>query len=99
MVSRVSRAITIYTLSHFAGKTENGKAAFGGFDHLLPVAARGATKPVAPVRRREHTLSVFTKTPPHPAFAGMTSRSNIRRYHDHRTPQSPDHVARARARE
>jgi hypothetical protein len=24
------------------------------FDHSLPVAARGATKPVAPVRRREH---------------------------------------------
>jgi hypothetical protein len=43
------------------------------FDPSLPVAARGATKFVAPVRRREHTLSVFTKTPPYPAFAGMTS--------------------------
>jgi hypothetical protein len=30
-------------------------------------------KSVAPVRRREHTLSMFTKTPPHPAFAGMTA--------------------------
>jgi hypothetical protein len=39
----------------------------------VPVAARGATKFVAPVWRREHTLSVFAKTPPHPAYAGMTT--------------------------
>ena len=30
------------------------------------LSTQGATKPVAPVRRREHTLSVFTKSPPHP---------------------------------
>ena len=37
------------------------------------VAAQGATNFVAPVQRRECTLSTFAKTPPHPAFAGMTA--------------------------
>jgi hypothetical protein len=38
MVSRVLCAITTYTLGlgPFVGTTENGKAAFGGFNHLLP---------------------------------------------------------------
>jgi hypothetical protein len=33
---------------------------------LSKVRARGATKFVAPVRRREQTLSLFATTPPHP---------------------------------
>src|SRR3989344_128122 len=40
--------------------------------YVIPVAVRGATKIVAPVRRHEHTLSVFVNPPPHPASAGMT---------------------------
>src|SRR5581483_6330974 len=36
----------------------------------LPIPARGAQKPRAPVRRREHTLSVFAKTPAHPPLRG-----------------------------
>jgi len=36
------------------------------FSGFILIAARGATKPVAPVQRHEHTLSVFVKTPPHP---------------------------------
>jgi hypothetical protein len=33
---------------------------------LSKVRTRGATEFVAPVRRREHTLSMFATTPPHP---------------------------------
>jgi hypothetical protein len=33
---------------------------------LSKVRARGATQFVAPVRRREQTLSLFATTPPHP---------------------------------
>ena len=33
---------------------------------LAKVRARGATEFVAPVRRREQTLSLFATTPPHP---------------------------------
>jgi hypothetical protein len=51
----------------------HGIARFARDDINSTVAARGATKVVAPVRRREHTLSVFATTPPHPAFAGMTA--------------------------
>jgi hypothetical protein len=36
--------------------------AFGWFN----IRARGATDFVAPVRRREQTLSLFATTPPHP---------------------------------
>src|SRR3990167_8089295 len=48
---------------------------------VLP--ARGATKPVAPVRRHEHTLSVFVETPPHPTnIRGLVSsrRPPVRGY-------------------
>jgi hypothetical protein len=33
---------------------------------LSKVRARGATKFVAPIRRREQTLSLFATAPPHP---------------------------------
>ena len=33
---------------------------------LSRIRARGATECVAPVRRREQTLSLFATTPPHP---------------------------------
>jgi hypothetical protein len=44
-------------------------------DFVASLSAQGATKPVAPVRRREHTLSVFTKSPPHPNLQKLPQNS------------------------
>ena len=40
----------------------------------------GRNKIIAPVRRREHTLSMFSKTPPHPACVGMTDSDGFRTF-------------------
>jgi hypothetical protein len=46
---------------------------------LSRVRARGATEFVAPVRRREQTLSLFATAPPHPGdfVAALTPTYNL----------------------